>query len=164
MRNTIIALIFGIASLALAISVQAQNVPDSVFNYTYDMLIGSRDSVGIYKKIVVIDDKIINAQDSIIKRDSIINSNNETAIERLKNDMVPPIPPLIKWDGFYTNFIIGYQFNPNFVALPMIKVLKYAISGEFVFKIIDKLKITLEPVLPIGDKFGIYGKIGWRLF
>lgn len=164
MRSLIMIALLSWSLVTSVFSVKSQNVPDSVFEYTFEQLKASRDSNTIIKKELVNDDTIITAQGRIIKRDSITNSNNETAIERLKNDMVQPDTRLFKWDGFYANFITGYQFNPEFVAMPIIKVLKYAISGEFVFKIIDKLKITLEPVLPIGDKFGIYGKIGWRLF
>ena len=81
-------------------------------------------------------------------------------IREVKND----VSSFITWDGFYLNFIPAYIFDPAYVSNQIVKTLKYAISCEFTFKVIDKFKLAIEPILPIGDKFRIQGKIGYKLF
>jgi len=107
----------------------------------------------------------IDKKDTIIKELKLKNDNKDNEINLFKErEANTVIPPLIKWDGFYLNGITYYTFDPSNISNQFIKTLRWALSGEFIFKILDKLKLVLEPMLPIGDKFRIQAKAGWRLF
>lgn len=163
-----IALIFFIAGVYPAISragmTIAQNVPDSVFNYTYEMMVGSRDSVKILldanNKLLRVD----SADQKSLKYFTAQINDLDSEIDMFKNSEVKKESPFLSWDGFYINFIPAYVLNPAYISNQVVKTLKYAISADFTFKVLDKFKLAIEPILPIGDKFRIQGKIGYRLF
>ena len=107
-----IALIFFIAGVYPAISragmTIAQNVPDSVFNYTYEMMVGSRDSVKILldanNKLLRVD----SADQKSLKYFTAQINDLDSEIDMFKNSEVKKESPFLSWDGFYINFIPAY--------------------------------------------------------
>jgi hypothetical protein len=135
------------------------------FNISWEKIHKLRDSVENANKQLVKYDSLSKVNDIEIKQLKLINSNQENQIQLFKDrEAKVEIPPLISWDGFYLCGISYYTFDPGNISNQFIKTLRWAISGEFNFKILDKLKLVLEPMIPIGDKFRIQAKAGWRLF
>jgi hypothetical protein len=135
------------------------------FITAWKKLEASRDSNRVLSK----DNKKLSDMDSAsqmqVKELTLANEDAENQIQQFKNrEAKIEIPPLISWDGFYICGISYYTFDPSNITNQFIKVLRWAISGEFNFKVLDKLKLVLEPMIPIGDKFRIQAKAGWRLF
>jgi hypothetical protein len=135
------------------------------FILAWKKLEASRDS----NRVLLKDNKTLSDMDSANRMQiKSLTLANEKADEQLdlfkKREAKMEIPPLVSWDGFYLCGISYYIFDPGNISNQFIKVLKWALSGEFNFKILDKLKLVLEPMLPIGDKFRIQAKVGWRLF
>lgn len=135
------------------------------FNIAWEKLHASRDTNKILNKALAVSDSIEKKQkEMIVKSDtSIVYLQGQLKLYQdaeKKNQEIS----FISWDGFYINGMTYYVFDPATISNQIVKTLRYAISGEFTFKVMGLLKFSLESVLPIGDKFRVNAKVGYKLF
>lgn len=89
------------------------------------------------------------------------NKGKDALIKQL---MEPVKLPFIVWDGFYLNIGTAYSFDIQTIQNQILKTLKYFISVDFAFKVLDRFRLAIEPILPIGDKFKLQAKVGYKIF
>lgn len=142
--------------------------------YLHDMnTLDYQDSLIIEQNRQIADNKhIISAQDSIIQvqnkriawRDSSLVFKDSLIKTLLLPVKVKESSSVLQFEGFWSHLVGTYGLTRDNILKPFWSAVEWGISTEVGFRVLNTVRLAVEPIYFIGSQFKIQAKLGYKIF